>query len=301
MALAEKTFNDGEVIIKEGDIGKSFFRLLKGKASVYADYAKKEPFRLAVLEEGEYFGEMAIIEEYPRSATIVAKGHVTVVEIPEDDLNEYFEQNPDQIYELMKHLGRRVETMTRDYNEAKALLKEVSESDAAKNKSLFSKIKKHINLYQYNKNRLTEPADDTKEEASSESVDDGTGNVRNYGKGLIIFKEGAAEDCLYILHQGRVGFYTDFRRREEVKVDEASAVTIFGEMGMFTGEARTVTAVAETDARVETICPEDLEALFKTSPAKVALILRRLSYKVRKLNSDFLYACKDITETYNEK
>ena len=53
MSLVEKTFNQGEVIIKEGDIGKTFFRLLEGKAGVYADYGKNDPMRLAVLETGE--------------------------------------------------------------------------------------------------------------------------------------------------------------------------------------------------------------------------------------------------------
>ena len=62
MSVVEKSFYKGEVIVKEGDIGDSFFRLLEGKASVYADWDKKdqEPFRIALLETGEYFGEMAI-------------------------------------------------------------------------------------------------------------------------------------------------------------------------------------------------------------------------------------------------
>ena len=51
MSVVEKSFYKGEVIVKEGDIGDSFFRLLEGKASVYADWAKKdqEPFRIALL------------------------------------------------------------------------------------------------------------------------------------------------------------------------------------------------------------------------------------------------------------
>ena len=107
MSVVEKSFYKGEVIVKEGDIGDSFFRLIEGKASVYADWDKKdqEPFRIALLETGEYFGEMAIIEAYPRNATIVAVGNVRVIEIPKDDLTTYFRENPDQILVLMKHLG----------------------------------------------------------------------------------------------------------------------------------------------------------------------------------------------------
>ena len=76
MSWAEKTFKRGEVIMKEGDVGQSFFKLLDGKAGVYADYTKKNPFRLGFLNAGEFFGEMAILEASPRSATVVAESAV---------------------------------------------------------------------------------------------------------------------------------------------------------------------------------------------------------------------------------
>ena len=138
MAIAEKTIKRGEIIIKEGDIGKSFFQLIEGRAGVYADYDKKEPFRLAILEAGEFFGEMAILEAYPRSATVVAESNCQVIEIPESDMEKYFRENPDTVIQLMKHLGSRVQAMANDYAEAEQLLKEMRESDAGKNKSLFS-------------------------------------------------------------------------------------------------------------------------------------------------------------------
>ena len=85
MGLVEKTFRNGEVIIKEGDSGKSFFLIEEGSAFVYAGSGKEDQVKLAVLEAGEFFGEMSILEAYPRSATIVAKGNVTAVEIPGDE------------------------------------------------------------------------------------------------------------------------------------------------------------------------------------------------------------------------
>ena len=76
---------------------------------------------------------------------------------------------------------------------------------------------------------------------------------------------------------------------------------VFGEDGLTSSDGRSVTAVAESDStRVEVIYKEDLDDFVSTSPAKVNLILRCLSYRLRRLNIDFLKNCKEITETYNK-
>ena len=300
MGSVEKSFKKGEIIMKEGDVGKSFFKLLEGKAGVYADYAKKNPFRLGFLNAGEFFGEMAILEASPRSATIVAETAVTVAEIPEDEMTKYFMENPDQIIELMKHLGNRIQAMAADYAESQVLLKQLQDSDEAKKKSLFSKIKKHIDTYQNNKNKLTEPDGNALRAEFEKLKDDNTGNTKSYSRGMFIFKEGKEENCMYILHSGVVSLVSNFRTKEEVKLKEYEAVTFFGEMGIISGEPRAATAIVESGtAVVETVSPEDLQNLIKTCPEKIELIFRHMSYRLRKLNIDFVNACKEITETYH--
>ena len=122
MGLVEKTFKNGEVIVKEGDTGKSFFQIVEGSAYVYAGTGKEDQIKLGVMEAGEYFGEMAILEAYPRSASVIAKGTVVVNEIPETELNSYLAEDPKRIIELMRHLGNRIQNMANDYSESKALL-----------------------------------------------------------------------------------------------------------------------------------------------------------------------------------
>ncbi|MBO4459766.1 MAG: cyclic nucleotide-binding domain-containing protein [Clostridiales bacterium] len=301
MSIVVKTFSNGEVIIKEGDLGKSIFRLVEGNAGVYADYGKKEQFRLAVLKPGDYFGEMALIEEYPRSATVVAECSVKVIEVPENELNSFFAENPDVILELMDHLGNKVKSMTNDYNEAQALLKELSEADAGKKNGLFSKIKKHVNMYQSNKNKTGEPQEESLNDKYSDVTFDESDRVEAYDKGKIICIEGDQDSCLYILHNGKVGLFNNYGERNEVKQDELTPISIFGEMGMLSGAAREYTAVAFADnTYVELIYREDMESVFANNPAKVDMILSFLSQRLRRLNADFLKICKEITETYGD-
>ena len=300
MGLSERTFNKGEVIIREGDTGKSFFRLLEGKAGVYTDYEKKEPFRLAILEAGEFFGEMAILEAYPRSATIVAETKVTVVEIPEAGMNSYFNENPDMILELMKHLAGRIQAMAADYHDAVALLDQLRESQKETNKSIFSKIRKHVTLYQANKNKIMEPNTERLREEFAE-VAKQSKNIETYNRGMLIFKEGVPGKCMYIMYSGKVGLYSDYKGAGESKLVEFEDVGFFGEMGLISGDERGATAVVEADGTfLEAVFQEDLESIFHTCPAKIDMIMRHLSYRLRKLNSDFLITCKEITETYGE-
>lgn len=297
MSLSEKIYKNGEEIIKEGDIGKSFFLLTEGKAGVYTNYEKDTPFRIAVIDPGEYFGEMAILEAYPRSASVIAIGNVHAIEIPADEMHLFFEENPEQILELITHLSNRIQLMTDDYNESQKLLKEVRSAETdKKSDSFFSKIKKHISIYQTNKNSLTEPNADLLNGDVSIS-----GETDTFQSGSIIIKEGEDSDCMFLLKNGSVGLYTNYGTVNSLKSAELSAVSVFGEAALTGEEFRTMTAVAESDnTRVEIITKADLDEIIKESPAKVNLILRSLSYRLRRLNIEFLKNCKEITDSYEK-
>ncbi|MBP5491433.1 MAG: cyclic nucleotide-binding domain-containing protein [Clostridiales bacterium] len=303
MSLTEKTFKNGEEIIKAGDIGRSFFLLTEGKAGVYADYEKNNPFRIAVLEPGEYFGEMAILEAYPRNATVVAVGNVHVIEITADELQPFFNEHPEQVFELMKHLGSRIHTMTDDYNESQALLKEVHEADTEKkSESFFSKIKKHISLYQSNKNTIAEPNTESLQKSVSNSAVEESDDMIAFQKGMPIFNEGEIGESMYILRSGSVGLYKNYGESDQIKSSELTAVSVFGVMGMVNEEPRSATAIAESDnTLIEYLDQNDIQDLIHSDPGKIEMILRLMSYRLRRLNIEFLKNCKEITESYDNK
>ena len=299
MSMIQKSFKKGEVIVKEGDTGKSFFFILEGSASVYGGFGKSNQLKIGDIEAGEFFGEMAILEAYPRSATVVAKDGTRVVEIPGNELKSFFEENPDMIFELMRHLAARIQVVTDDYNEAKVLLKDVNKAETPdQKKSLFSKIKKHIDIYQNSKNSDMGTMSFNKDFGSF--ADNGSSQTDTYNRGMVICKEGDAARCMYVLHSGSVGIYRNYGERDEEKQSTLSAVSFFGEMGMINETPRTATAVAESDGtRIEELYMEDLESTFQSCPDKIIMILRHMSYRLRRLNTDFLEACKEITENYN--
>jgi len=64
-----KVFHEGEVVIRQGEISEEFFVIFSGEASVHlrSDSGSKQ---LAVLKDGDYFGEVALLHDSPRAATV---------------------------------------------------------------------------------------------------------------------------------------------------------------------------------------------------------------------------------------
>lgn len=91
-------YEDGDVIIQEGNKDKDFFKLIRGKVAVLRSGKKIAE----ITEPGEYFGEMAAILEEPRSASIISVGRCTIKRYPGDKLSELIEKYP----EVSKHLFR---------------------------------------------------------------------------------------------------------------------------------------------------------------------------------------------------
>ena len=302
MSTIEKTFSNGEVIIKEGDSGNSFFQILEGTATVYKNYGKDDQVKLTVLTPGQYFGEMAVIETYPRSSTVVADEDVKVVEIPGEDLNTYYRENPDEIVSIMKHLGNRLKQLTADYNEAKGLFTDIEKGAVEKKSdSILTKLKKHISFYMSGKGNLSKPSAEALRESKDVVSKGGVENVETYSKGQIIFKQGEVGKCMYMVHGGIIGIYSNYGKDNEVKLTELFPVECFGEMGMISDESRSATAVALTDdTTVEIIYADDLKDLIITYPVKVDMILRHLSHRLRNLTYDYFTTCKDLYELYNK-
>ncbi|ORX95649.1 camp-dependent protein kinase regulatory subunit [Basidiobolus meristosporus CBS 931.73] len=78
-ALETLVFEDGEVVIRQGDIGQNFYIIEAGEAIVTKADASNFASQISVLTKGDYFGELALLNNKPRAATIVASGKLKVV------------------------------------------------------------------------------------------------------------------------------------------------------------------------------------------------------------------------------
>lgn len=88
--LEEREFADGQVVFAESDPGDSMYFILAGciRIEKASPAAGAPPKTLAVLEAGDYFGEMALLDQKPRSASAVAAGPVTLVRLTKASFDE---------------------------------------------------------------------------------------------------------------------------------------------------------------------------------------------------------------------
>ena len=101
----EEQYEDGDVIIREGNKDIDFFKLIRGGLTVI-----KGGKKIAELTEpGEYFGEMASITGEHRTASIISQGRSTVKRFPGDKLEEIIEKYPDVSNYLFKTMTRRLQ------------------------------------------------------------------------------------------------------------------------------------------------------------------------------------------------
>ncbi len=125
-SIVEK-FKPGDIILKEGEFGDKVCLLVKGRVKVLklADMKGKILFEM---NEGDFFGEMALIDLRPRSASVVALSECEVISIPADYFEELIHREPQILINIAKALSERLrvsnEKLLKDFLEYE---KEVSE------------------------------------------------------------------------------------------------------------------------------------------------------------------------------
>jgi CRP-like cAMP-binding protein len=123
----EQTYNPGDIIFCEYEKGDEFYIIKEGKVRITKIQDNKEK-TLDMMEPPALFGEMAIIEDAPRSATAIAETQVKLVVLKKQNFNELLASNPIWALSLIKILSRRIfdsqrrlEILSLQENEAKVL------------------------------------------------------------------------------------------------------------------------------------------------------------------------------------
>ena len=121
-----KEFRKGDVIIEKGSHGTSAYVIKSGRVEV-SDLVNNREVVLAVLGEEQIFGEMGLVEDQPRSATVTAVEDVQLAELNRDSFNELFERKPKVLLPIIKAIFERLRTVNKVLISKDSLSEEAAE------------------------------------------------------------------------------------------------------------------------------------------------------------------------------
>jgi CRP/FNR family transcriptional regulator, cyclic AMP receptor protein len=125
--LAEKTFKSGDIVFSQGDQGASMYIVQSGAVQIYLPSAGKDapPVVLKDLRTGEYFGELAIFDDKPRSASVRALTDTVLLELTRDELGEHLGRSKTAAMTILSEMAERL-------RETNAMLSQRAAKDVVK-------------------------------------------------------------------------------------------------------------------------------------------------------------------------
>ncbi len=114
-AAREQQYHHGEELIRQGQTGVGLFILTSGRVRV-TQQRNNELFDLGVLEHGQVFGELSLLDDLPRTATITAIENCNVIIIPIWDFRAALRENPSMALGLLKSLSQRIRQIEKPTN-----------------------------------------------------------------------------------------------------------------------------------------------------------------------------------------
>jgi signal transduction histidine kinase len=108
-------FKAGEVIFSAGDPGNGFYIVESGEVRILAAVDEGEPRTLAMIGAGDFFGEMAVVDDSPRSATAIAETDAKTYFLEPEKLLQLLEDRPQLALPIVREFSVRMRAVNQKY------------------------------------------------------------------------------------------------------------------------------------------------------------------------------------------
>lgn len=110
-----RTFRPGEVIFSAGDPGDGFYVVESGQVRISAAVGQNDQRTLAMIGPGDFFGEMAVVDDAPRSATATAETATKALFLGRDRLLDLLQHRPELALNIVREFSIRMRALNQKY------------------------------------------------------------------------------------------------------------------------------------------------------------------------------------------
>lgn len=259
--LADKvgeTFEEGDVVFNQGDIGDKMYILHEGTLAVIRE---KDGVGTVVarLSRGDVVGEMALVDEEPRSATVKAMESSTLVPVTRDFVLQYSHKDTSFILFLIESLSGRLEKVNemlrwRFSESGQPALQDDSQDEDEPRSAAFLK-------------------------SLSPVID--TAKAVKLAQGEILFEKGDPGDTMYVILNGKMETYQEDGEEKYFQARFGRG-NFLGEMAIVSGKPRTATAVTTAPSVLLPVKKEDFIEKIRTDPAVALHTIQILIIRLRR-------------------
>jgi len=112
--FCERIFQAGETIFEENDTGNSLLVIISGEVRITQRANVSGEETLTVLKKGDFFGEMALLEDLPRSAAAIAHSDACIMEISQERFLRFIEKDPASGVKILVSLAKSLSARLRE-------------------------------------------------------------------------------------------------------------------------------------------------------------------------------------------
>ncbi|MCX8057895.1 MAG: cyclic nucleotide-binding domain-containing protein [Spirochaetes bacterium] len=105
--LKERNYKKGDIIVKQGDSGIGLFIIKSGKVKIVKKLADGRELDIAVHGEGEFFGELSVLDDKPRTASVIAIEDCTTLAMTHWEFKALLEEHPEIALDILPVIVER--------------------------------------------------------------------------------------------------------------------------------------------------------------------------------------------------
>ena len=139
-------YKNNQALFHQGEIATEMYEIISGQVGIYMDYGDEAQKEIGILSEGDFVGELELIDSSPRIASVVALGNEVVLKrLTIDDFNDLVKERPAKVILIIQQLCARVRRLDNLYLEACSTIDEyrvAEEKNLPVSPSLMARLRK---------------------------------------------------------------------------------------------------------------------------------------------------------------